>query len=88
MSTSYRRNPDTAGRIVDGLAFVVTPEDNKLHTLNETATEMWILAEAGCTAEQAAQALVEQFEVALPEALRDVQVCLEDLVERQILVAD
>ena len=30
----YRRNPQTAGRIIDGQAFVVTPADNKLHTLN------------------------------------------------------
>ncbi len=87
---TYRRHPHTAGRIIDELAFVVTADDNKLHTLNLTATHLWQLAAKGdgCTAAQAADALVEQFEVDRPTALRDATGCLDDLVKRRILVAE
>ena len=45
----YRRNPQTAGRVIDGQAFVVTPDDNKLHTLNGAATLLWQLTAAGAS---------------------------------------
>lgn len=87
-STVYRRNPQTAGRIIDGLAFVVTPDDNKLHTLNTTATYVWQLASEGCTADRAADALTARFEVDRDRALRDIEICLSDLVGKQILIIE
>lgn len=84
----YRRNPQTAGRIVDGLAFVVTPDDNRLHTLNGAATKLWTLAHAPITATQAADALVEMYDVDAETAARDAVECLEDMVRRAILVAE
>jgi hypothetical protein len=88
MSMRYRRNPQTAGRMIDGLAFVVTPDDNKLHTLNETATWLWQQAAGGLSVEEAAAQLVARYEVELEAARRDAEVCLTDLVARQILVAE
>ncbi|MCG8418775.1 MAG: PqqD family protein [Proteobacteria bacterium] len=87
-SNLYRRNPQTAGRIVDGLAFIVTPDNNKLHVLNATATCLWQLAAEGCTVERSADELTERYEVDRETALRDVETCLNDLVARQILIAD
>lgn len=84
----YRRHPQTAGRIIDGLAFVVTADDNKLHTLNATATRLWQLAAGACTEDQAADELVAHYEVDRDTALRDVQRCLGDMVARQILVVE
>src|SRR5688572_7740825 len=84
----YRRNPHTAGRVVDGLAFVVTPDDNKLHTLNGSATRLWTIAKgAPITAEDAALALIETYDVDEATARTDALACLEDLVARAILVA-
>lgn len=88
MARRYRKHPQTAGRIVDGLAFVVTGDDQKLHTLNATATRLWELAAAGCTAEDAAGALVERFDVDTPTALADARECLDDLVARRILIVE
>jgi hypothetical protein len=87
-ATIYRRNPQTAGRVIDGLAFVVTPDDNKLHTLNATATRLWQLAARGCTAQAAADELCTHYEVDRDTALRDAGSCLHDLVTRQILIAE
>lgn len=89
MSTSvYRRNPQTAGRIIDGQAFIVTPDNNRLHTLNATATLLWQLASdgQGCTAERAADELSARYQVDRDSALADAEVCLRDLASRQILI--
>lgn len=86
--TTYKKHPLTAGRIVDGQAFVVTADDNKLHTLNETGTEIWALAQEGFTAEQAAEMLVSKFEIDLATATRDVLESLEDFVSQGILQAE
>ncbi|HVK73796.1 MAG TPA: PqqD family protein [Kofleriaceae bacterium] len=84
----YRRNPQTAGRVIDGQAFVVTPDDNKLHTLNGTATQLWQLAAAGLSTDEAAAALCAEYEIDRATAERDAAAFLDDLVARQILVVD
>jgi hypothetical protein len=85
---SFRRNRHVAGRVIDGLAFVITPDDNKLHTLNGSATRLWLLAgERALTAEDAARALLETYEVDEATARKDAEACLEDLCARGILLA-
>jgi hypothetical protein len=86
--TTYRRHPQTAGRIIDGLAFVVTADDNKLHTLNAAATRLWQLAAEGCTADDAADELTACFEVEREVARQDAERCLVDMTARRILVAE
>jgi len=84
----YRRNPQTAGRIIDGQAFVVTPDDNKLHTLNGAATILWTAAAQGTSVEDAAALLVREYEVDDATAREDAAACLGDLVARRILVEE
>lgn len=84
----YRRNPNTAGRIIDGLAFVVTPDDNKLHNLNGSATRLWTLSQKGLDLDAAVRALVETYDVDEATARADAQACLDDLVARAILVVE
>lgn len=84
----YRRNPQTAGRVIDGQAFVVTPDDNKLHTLNGAATLLWQLTQAGASIDDAAALLVREYEVDLATATTDATACLDDLVARHILVVE
>lgn len=88
MSPRYRKHPQTAGRVVDGLAFVVTADDQKLHTLNSTATRLWELAASGTSADEAAEVLVSVYQVEPSTALADARECLEDLVSRQILIRE
>lgn len=83
----YRRHPQTAGRVIDGLAFVITPDDNKLHTLNGAATRLWALALEPVSIDDATAALVAVYDVDEATARHDAAACLEDLVARQILVA-
>jgi len=84
----YRRNPQTAGRVIDGQAFVVTPDDNRLHTLNAAATRLWSLAQQPISVDEAARALTEVYDIDEPTALRDATACLDDMVARAILLAE
>ena len=84
----YRRNPQTAGRIIDGQAFVVTPDDNKLHTLNDAATLLWTQAAQGTSVDAAAALLCQEFEVDGATAAADAAACLDDLVARRILLVE
>ena len=86
MANVYRQKPNTAGRVINGMAFVVTPDSNKMHTLNRTAAAVWKLAEQGCTVDEAADLLHRQFAVDRSAAARDVNSCCDDLVRRGILV--
>jgi hypothetical protein len=86
---TYKKNPQTAGRVIDGLAFVVTPDDNKLHTLNATATLLWQLAaKDGLTATAAADELTRRYQVEREAALADADACLRDLAARHILISE
>jgi PqqD family protein of HPr-rel-A system len=84
----YRQNPRTAGRTIDGLAFVVTPDDNKLHTLNATGTLIWELAEKPASLDEIAAALAARFDVDADRARADASAFLADLLARQIIVQD
>ena len=84
---TYLQNPQTAGRVLDGLAFVVTTHDRRMVTLNKTGTLVWELAEKGCTVEDVVKALVERYGVAAEMAEKDAAVFLEDLCHRGILVS-
>lgn len=84
----YQQNENAAARIVDGLAFVITPADNQLHQLNATATTLWLTAQHGCTVDEAAAALEREFEVDLETAQRDAALCLQSMAERHLLVVE
>lgn len=86
--TIYRRNTQTASRVIEAQAFVVSGDHNTMITLNEAATVLWELAASGCTAADAARALSERFEIDLEGARRDAEACLNDLVERGVLLAE
>lgn len=88
MPQSYARHPQLAGRVVDGLAFVVTGHDNKLLTLNPAATLIWQELAQSKNCDELAQAVAAKFAVSLQDAKVDVQECLDDLIERQVLKID
>ena len=88
MTSTYRQRSNTAGRVINGLAFVITPDSNRLHTLNATAAEIWRLAKSGCTVDEAAAHLEENYRVDYEAARRDAATCCDELVNRGILVVE
>ncbi len=88
MPRIYRKHPLTAGRVLDGIAFVITADDNKMHTLNGSGSLLWALGQDGLTIEQGAEELVREYEVDPETALKDVAECLESFVAQGLMQAD
>lgn len=88
MSATFHQNPRTAGRVIDGTAFVITPHDNRLHTLNATGTLVWELADRPITLDRVAHALAARFTVDLDRARADAERFVADLCARGILSAE
>ena len=82
----YVQNPRTAARVLEGQAFVVSTDQNKMITLNRTGTLVWELAESGCTVDDVVTALVARYGVAEAQARQDAMTFLEDLCRRGVLV--
>ena len=81
-------HPDTAGRVLDGEAVVVTPADSQMHTMNEVGTWLWTHADGRHTVGDLVEALQQDFEVDAETAARDVVAFVEQLVEKGILVLE
>ncbi len=86
VTATFQQNPRTAGRVIDGTAFVVTPHDNRLHTLNGTGTFVWSLAEGPVTLDDVARAIAARYEVDAARAKSDAETFLGDLTSRGILI--
>jgi pyrroloquinoline quinone biosynthesis protein D len=73
-----KKNERVAARVVEGKALIVVIDNKQLHTLNEVGTRVWELCD-GRSLDQIAEAMVGEFEVDKPTALRDVQRFVEQL---------
>jgi hypothetical protein len=82
----YVQNPRTAARVLEGLAFVVSTDQNKMITLNRTGTLVWELAESGCTVDEVVAALKARYGVPEEQARLDATTFIEDLCRRGVLV--
>ncbi|MFZ0211097.1 MAG: PqqD family protein [Candidatus Acidiferrales bacterium] len=72
-------NPLLAWREIDGRVVIISPEDSIVHELNETASFMWKLIDAGCDANQVAKLLQDEYDVDLSAAEADTRQFLASL---------
>jgi hypothetical protein len=71
--SAFRQNPQTASRVIDRVAFVVTTNGNKLHTLNRVGTHIWEFVAEPRGIDEIARAVEEQFEVDTSVARADAE---------------
>jgi hypothetical protein len=70
----------TASRTIDGRAVVISIDHNRVHVLNDVGTHVWESCD-GRTLDAIARDIVEQFDVDLERAARDVRAFAALLVE-------
>jgi hypothetical protein len=81
-----RRRPGTAFRSVgDDGGLVVVSERSEVKVLNPVAIRIFELLDGEHSTEQIARLVVDEFDVALEQAERDVRAFLEELAEHGIL---
>lgn len=75
------QNLETAARVIDGQAVVITPHDAVLHTLNEVGTFIWARADGRKTVHAVLADVVEEFDVspdvATADGLRFIEMCVK-----------
>lgn len=81
----YRRAERIAARVIDGAAFVVSVDQQRMVELNEVGTFLWEALEGGATVDSLAEALVREFTVEPSAARRDVEGFLAQLVDRGVV---
>ena len=64
-------NPAVVGRIVEGEAVLVLPEQGQVKVLNEVGARIWALADGTRTLRQIAAALCDEYEVDQAQAEAD-----------------
>ncbi len=80
-----RPHPDSAGRILDGEAVVVTPADGKMHTMNEVGTWLWERCDGRRTVAEIVKELTGEFDVDEETARADVTAFVSLLQEKGVL---
>jgi Coenzyme PQQ synthesis protein D (PqqD) len=72
--------------IGDDEAIVFDPETPRFSVLNPTSALLWRSLATASTTEQLAAEVCENFDVELPEALRDVEKVVEEMVALGLVV--
>ena len=74
-------------RVIQGRALLLDPQRDEIQQLNEVGSHLWaLLLEGGHSVPSLATSLTKEFEVALPEAIGDVEEFLKALSERGFLI--
>lgn len=79
------QNPRAAWRVYDGRAVIVSPEDSRLHTLNEVGTVVWQAADGRTPVEEIVALVCREFDVTADRAAADVDAFVDQLVARGLL---
>ena len=89
MSDRYpAQNPRAAWRVYDDRAVIVTPEDSRLHTLNEVGTVVWTAADGRTEMTDIVARVCREFDVTVARAAADVDAFVADLVARGLLTVN
>lgn len=78
-------NPEVASRVIDGEAFIITPQDNQIHNLTTVGTRVWDLGRGGLTIGQIVEKIVEEYDAERGVVENDVLAFIRDLEERGIV---
>lgn len=81
----YRRANRIAARVIDGAAFVVSVDQQRMVELNEVGTFIWEALEAPATVESLVAAVTEEFTVEASQARSDVETFLGQLEARGVV---
>lgn len=87
--SSTRKHPvktnDTAFRVVEGEAVVISPKEGDVRVLNEVGTLIWELCNGKNTIEDLVEEVMKKFDVAKNIALADVEEFVQELVKEGLL---
>ncbi len=80
-----RPHPQTASRVFDGEAVIITPAQNIVRLLNTTGSRIWELCDGQHTLQAIIDTLVDEFDVTPEQAQTSVQRFIQHLLDLGLL---
>jgi hypothetical protein len=87
MTRCPTRNPKLAWREIDGEIVIISPQDSRVHELNETASLIWKCADGTQSRAAIAERMAAEFDVAIETACQDVAEIIEVLGEKDLILS-
>ena len=81
-----KKSEDTASRIIDGEAVIVTPRKGLVTVLNETGAGIWQLLDGRNSVEDIINIISSEFHVSREEAEKDTLDFIKELEEKDMVV--
>ena len=81
-----KKSEDTASRIIDGEAVIVTPRKGLVTVLNETGSGIWQLLDGRNSVEDIINIISSKFDVSREEAEKDTLDFIKELEEKDMVV--
>ena len=79
-----RNEKQTAWRIIDEQAIILSLKDHQIRSLNPVGTRIWQLADGKTSVAQIAQAISKEYEISKNDAEQDVEDFINILVQKEI----
>ena len=79
------RNPQTAWRVIEGEAVILSMDTKAFRGLNAVGSRVWELIDGRRSLDEIAQVIVSEFAVAPEVAARDVRAFIEELLAKGLV---
>ena len=83
---TYKIDSNIIWRDVDGVVYILQPEREEIHALNETGTLIWKLMSKGYSLKQIQQRFVSLYNVSSQEAQSDIQEFVDRYIREKFFV--
>lgn len=80
------RNKNTAFRIIDDNAMILSPEEGTLHSLNEVGSRIWELADGKMNIEEIISTICNEYEIEEDVAEREICEFVRELCNKGLML--
>jgi len=81
-----KRSQDTASRVIDDEAVIVTPQDGMARVLNDVGSRVWQLMDGKNTLKNIIDTIAGEFQATQDRVQEDVLVFIEELQAKRLVV--
>ncbi len=85
-STYALKSPETASRVIDGEAVIITPQNNEVKVLNEVGSRIWELLDGRQNIRAVSSVISDEFDVSEDQAMEDTEEFINELSNRQMVL--
>jgi outer membrane protein assembly factor BamB len=82
---TYQIDRNIIWKDVDGVVYILQPEQEEIHALNETGTLIWKLIDKGYTLKQVQKKFLVLYKVTDQQAKNDIQAFIDRYVREKFL---